>query len=75
MKTLKEIIQSFVSNNSILTLFSQNYIIVNHNGTLSLYSDMQTAVDSAQSGDHIYEPGGSYNFGSILINKKLTIIG
>lgn len=83
MKTCKNLILNLVviTSTLILTLIltltstSQNYITVDHNGTPTLYDNLQTAVDSAQSGDHIYVPGGSYNVSTLYIDKKLTIIG
>ncbi len=75
MKTLKKLFLSVVVLCTSILLLSQNYITVDHNGTPSLYDDLQTAVDSAQSGDHIYIPGGSFNVSTLYIDKKLSIIG
>jgi len=55
---------------------TQNYITVDHNGTPSLFSDMQSAINSAQSGDYIYIPGGSFGLSSpLIIDKEVHIFG
>lgn len=75
MKTLKKLFFGIVIFCIPVVVLSQNYITVDHNGVPSLYDDLQTAVDSAQNGDYIYVPGGSYDVSTLYIDKKLTIIG
>lgn len=75
MKTFKKLFFGIVIFCFPVVVLSQNYITVDHNGVPSLYDDLQTAVDSAQNGDYIYVPGGSYDVSTLYIDKKLTIIG
>jgi len=51
-------------------------IIVDNNvGVNAQYSDLQLAIDEASNGDVIYVHPSNTNYGSITINKSLTLIG
>ena len=54
---------------------AQTYITVDHDGTPILVQDLKTALDTAQNGDDIYIPGGSFNIGDILVNKQIRLFG
>lgn len=55
---------------------AQNVITVDNSiGANAQYSDLQTAIDAASNGDIIYVHASEINYGSISIDKALTIIG
>ncbi|MBK6484077.1 MAG: hypothetical protein IPG01_13330 [Chitinophagaceae bacterium] len=54
---------------------AQKQIAVESAGNTSFYSDIQTAVTASNSGDKIYIPGGSFNVGTLHIDKKLEMYG
>ncbi len=56
------------------TAFAQRAFI-RQNGTTNVYYLIDSVFQTAQNGDTIYLPGGSFNIGSLTINKRLTIIG
>jgi hypothetical protein len=39
------------------------------------YTDLQTAINAATTGDTLYVSGSNTNYGSILIDKQLVLIG
>ena len=51
----------------------QNLIAVQNGGMPTFFTTLQIAVESAQSGDTIYLPGGSFE--AINIGKKLHLVG
>lgn len=55
--------------------FAQKTIAVQNNGTAKFYTDWALAWQNTQAGDTIYLPGGTFNTGTIEINKPITIIG
>lgn len=55
--------------------FAQKTIAVQSNGASSFYTDWTQAWQNTQAGDTIYLPGGTFNIGTIEINKRITIIG
>lgn len=76
MKSLSKIILVIVVLINNIPVSGQNYITVDHMGIPKLFNDLVTAVDSAQNGDHIYIPGGSFDLPSDLtIDKELHIFG
>src|ERR1017187_10532 len=56
---------------------AQNLIAVQHGGTNTFYTTIDSAITMANSGDNVYIPGGYFNFtsGTIIINKPLNIFG
>jgi hypothetical protein len=54
-------------------LNGQGLIAVHHNGTVNYFTDTQTAYDSAQAGDTILLPSGTFSFPTI--SKELHIYG
>jgi hypothetical protein len=52
---------------------AQNLIAVQNAGTPSFFLKIDEAINSAQNGDTIYIPGGS--FGDCIINKRLHLVG
>lgn len=52
---------------------AQNLIAVQNAGTPSFFLKITEAIESAQNGDTIYIPGGS--FGDCTINKRLHLVG
>lgn len=52
---------------------AQNLITVQNGSSTRFYTQLQTAIDAANSGDTIYVSGGLYP--SVTINKTLHIIG
>ncbi len=52
---------------------AQNLIAVQNAGTPSFFLKINEAIESAQDGDTIYLPGGS--FGDCTINKRLHLVG
>lgn len=47
----------------------------NNNGISADYSNLQTAIDSANAGDTIYLEPSSTNYGTITVNKRVSIYG
>ncbi len=57
-------------------LKAQNLIAVQSGSNTSFYTNLDTAIVYAQSGDYIYLPGGFIpTAGNIIINKVLNIVG
>ncbi len=57
-----------------VTANSQNLIAVNHNGSSSFYTNIDTAIIKAANGDTIYLPGGVFTLNT-SISKELHIYG
>ncbi|MDX9908472.1 MAG: hypothetical protein RBS23_03345 [Mariniphaga sp.] len=55
--------------------FAQRSIAVQSNGTANFYAEWAQAWQNTQAGDTIYLPGGTFNTGTITIDKPITIIG
>ncbi len=55
-------------------LTAQNYIAMQHGNSLSQYTNLDSAIVHAQSGDYVYIPGGTFAL-TKTINKKLFIYG
>ncbi len=53
---------------------SQNIIAVQNGNNVTLYNQLDSAINQANNGDTIYIPGGNY-FGDLHINKEVHIIG
>jgi hypothetical protein len=60
---------------SITILNAQKTITVQSNGQATFYTDWAAAWTNTQAGDTIYLPGGTFNTGNIVIDRKVTIIG
>jgi len=60
---------SAIAAKAQLTVFT-----VEHNGTTSIFTHLDSAIANAQSGDFIYLPGGIINF-SGNISKSITLVG
>jgi hypothetical protein len=71
MKTCVFILLALVAATS--SSFAQNLIAVQNAGTPSFFLMITEAIESAQDGDTIYLPGGS--FGDCNINKRLYLVG
>jgi hypothetical protein len=54
--------------------FSQSQFVV-QNGTTSVYSDIDNALNAAGNGDTLYIPGGSFSISNSTIDKTLHWIG
>ncbi len=54
---------------------AEKYRVNNTGGVNADYTDLQIAIDAASHGDTIYVEPSSVSYGSISINKKLTIFG
>jgi hypothetical protein len=55
---------------------SARVITVNNNaGSPSVFSNLQTAVDSAANGDTLYVQGSQTDYGNVTITKRLVLIG
>ena len=55
--------------------FSAVLTVSNDPLTPAQYTDLQTAVNAASSGDSIYVSGSYNNYGNVNITKQLTLIG
>lgn len=55
--------------------FAQKTIAVQSNRTANFYAEWAQAWQNTQAGDTIYLPAGTFNTGTILIDKPITIIG
>ena len=54
---------------------AQKTIAVQSNGNATFFTDWASAWAATQDGDTIYLPGGTFNTGNIIIDRKVTIIG
>lgn len=54
---------------------AQNLITVQNGTSVSFYTTIPLAISAANNGDTIYIPGGTWNIGSLNINKRLHIFG
>ncbi|MEI6090018.1 MAG: right-handed parallel beta-helix repeat-containing protein [bacterium] len=55
--------------------YAKTITLSNSTGDIAMYNNLQTAINSADAGDLIYIFPSPTNYGSITINKKLTLIG
>lgn len=61
---------------SIYCAYSKQYTVSNYPYTKAQFSNLQTAIDSAASGDTIYVSGSPNNYSdNIAINKPIHLIG
>ncbi|MEI7981862.1 MAG: hypothetical protein WCI71_09415 [Bacteroidota bacterium] len=74
MRLLKKLIASSIFIGITISLYSQNYIVVQHGTSLSQFSKLDSAIVHAQNGDYLYLSGGFFTI-SQSINKKLFIYG
>jgi hypothetical protein len=58
-----------------LTSNGQNRLRVNNTGVSSPYTNLQTAIDAASNGDIIIVEHSNTSYGSVTLNKNLTIYG
>lgn len=56
-------------------LQAQKTIAVQSNGNATFFTDWASAWAATQNGDTLYLPGGTFNTGNIIIDRKVTIIG
>jgi len=59
---------SFATKAQIIT-------VDNNVNSAAMYTDLQTAIDNANAEDTIYVSGSETSYGSIILSKKLTLIG
>jgi len=58
----------FIAEANVLT-------VSNNPNSPGQYMNLQTAIDSASAGDSIYVHGSATSYGSVIINKRLTLLG
>jgi len=60
-----------------LFAYAQPQIVVQNATSESVYTDLQTAINSAVSGDYVYLPGAYYDLGTtpLTIDKEVHMIG
>ncbi len=58
----------FIAEANVLT-------VSNNPNSPGQYMNLQTAIDSASTGDSIYIHGSATSYGSVTINKRLTLFG
>lgn len=72
----KQILSLLVATFATVTIYAQQIAVVSSTGATSIYTTLQDAIEGAKSGSVVYLPGGSFPIAdSVMINKKLTIIG
>ncbi len=72
---MKKILTLLVSCSAFL-LSEANVITVSNNvNSPGQYTDLQTAINSAVSGDTIYVHGSPVSYGNVSVSKRLTFIG
>lgn len=54
---------------------AQRFTVSNNAAVIAQFTDLQTAIDSAQSGYEIYISGSVTNYSDIVVSKPLTLIG
>ncbi len=74
---MKKILFTFIIGLYVINAQAQNLIAVEHNGTSSFYTNIDTAFMNAVDADNIYLPGGyiSSLSGTLKIGKNLNIYG
>lgn len=56
-------------------LFSQSAVTLQRGEQAQFFSSFTEALAAAQQGDVMYLPGGTFNIGNVIINKKISIVG
>lgn len=55
--------------------FSQTQFALHHLGEATFFKNFAEALDASLEGDTIYLPGGNFNIGNVVIDKKLVLVG
>lgn len=67
---------AFLSQSQLRSIcYAKTITVSNNTGDIAMYNNLQTAINSADAGDLIYIFPSPTNYGSIEINKKLTLMG
>ncbi len=72
MKTLILLIVFALSG---FALNAQPFFALHHSGNINYYKSFQEAFGPSVNGDTIYVPGGTFNVGTVTIDRKLCIYG
>lgn len=75
MKTLKNSILLFALIMISAKASAQLRFVVQNGGSTNVYDTFSAALSATQQGDTLYLPGGNFNIGNIVVNKKITMIG
>lgn len=75
MKTLKNFIILLAMVLVTATATAQLRFMVQNANDAAVYETFASALAATQQGDTLYLPGGNFNIGNIVINKKITMIG
>lgn len=54
---------------------TQAAFLINRSSGSLAYRSLDSAIANAQNGDTLYMPGGTFNTGTITVNKKLILFG
>src|SRR6266581_2334469 len=72
MKTLlSTLLIAFAAGNSFATVTT----VSNNANSPGQYANLQTAIDNAADGDTLYVHGSPTSYGTINLNRSLTLIG
>lgn len=72
---MKTLLSLFLVIAFTLTVSAQAVIVVQNTTETRTFQTLNAAVEAAVNGDNIYMPGGSFVVNSLIINKRLNIIG
>lgn len=75
MKSKLFAVLSFVFIFISLSAISQTRFALHSNGQTQVFNSFANALAVAQHGDTIYLPGGNFNIGNPIIDKKIIMIG
>lgn len=75
MKTLKNFIILLAMVFVSATATAQLRFVVQNADNSNVYETFASALAAAQQGDTLYLPGGTFNIGNAIIDKKITMVG
>jgi hypothetical protein len=72
---MKKILSTFVFALIVLSNYANVITVSNNPNSPGEYTDLQAAIDGATNGDTLYVHGSPTNYGTIYLNRNLTLIG
>ncbi len=72
---MKKLIGVIILLGCSFAIFSQAAFIRSGNGSTTVYRSLDSVVANYQAGDTIYMPGGTFQVGNVVFNKKVVVYG
>lgn len=72
---MKKLIGVVIILGIVVIGFSQAAFIRSGNGSTTVYRSLDSVVANYQAGDTIYMPGGTFQVGNVVFNKKVVLYG